>query len=362
MGLLPYVAHTDHVSIPVMGHMISAYALGVVIGAPVITVALARAPRRIMLIALMSLFALGNLLSAIAPTYPWMVGARFISGIPHGAYFGAASLVAASLVPVNKRAQAVGRVMLGLSIANVVGVPLATGLGQAAGWRMAFVVVAGLGALTALLVRLFTPEILAGEGASARRELSAFARPQVWLTLGVAAVGFGGIFAVYSYITPTLIHVTGLPAAATPLMLSVIGVGMIAGSIVGGWMADRMLTPTIFIMLAWGAVVLGGFVFAAHNVWAVTLDLFLIGGCIAVVPALQTRLMDVAGEAQTIAAALNHSAFNVANALGAWLGGIGIAAGMGWASTGAVGAALAFGGLALMGVAVTVERMTVGRP
>jgi MFS transporter, DHA1 family, inner membrane transport protein len=356
MGLLPYVAATDRVSIPVMGHMISAYALGVVIGAPLITVLLARAPRRMMLIALMSLFALGNLLSAMASTYPMMVAARFVSGLPHGAYFGLASLVAASLVPANKRAQAVGRVMLGLSVANVIGVPLATGLGQATGWRSAFVVVAMLGGLTALLVRLFTPEIAVSEGASARRELSAFARPQVWLTLGVAAVGFGGVFAVYGYITPTLINVTHLPAAATPLMLSVIGLGMIAGAIAGGWMADKALTPTIFIMLAWGAVVLGGFVFASHNIVAVTVDLFLIGGCIAVVPALQTRLMDVAGEAQTIAAALNHSAFNVANALGAWLGGLSIAAGLGWSSTGAVGGALAVGGFVLMGVAVLVER------
>ncbi len=357
MGLLPYVAASDKVSIPTMGHMISAYALGVVIGAPVITVLLAKAPRRIMLIVLMSLFALGNLLSAWAPSYPLMVLARFLAGLPHGAYFGVASLVAASLVPANKRAQAVGRVMLGLSVANVIGVPLATGLGQAVGWRSAFLVVAVLGLLTAGLVRLFTPEIAADAGASARRELSVFARPQVWLTLGVAAVGFGGVFAVYSYITPTLVHVTHLPAAATPLLLSVIGVGMIVGAMAGGWLADRAQTAAIFAMLGWSALVLGGFALAAHSVWSVTPNLFLVGCCIAVVPALQTRLMDVAGEAQTIAAALNHSAFNVANALGAWLGGVGIAAGLGWASTGMVGAALALGGLVIMAVAVAVERM-----
>jgi MFS transporter, DHA1 family, inner membrane transport protein len=358
MGLLPYVAASDRVSIPTMGHMISAYALGVVIGAPVITVLLAKAPRRIMLIALMSLFALGNLMSAWAPSYPLMVLARFLAGLPHGAYFGVASLVAASLVPANRRAQAVGRVMLGLSVANVIGVPLATGLGQAVGWRSAFLVVATLGLLTAGLVRLFTPEIAADAGASARRELSVFARPQVWLTLGVAAVGFGGVFAVYSYITPTLVHVTHLPAAATPLLLSVIGVGMIVGAMAGGWLADRAQTAAIFAMLGWSALVLGGFVLAAHSVWSVTPNLFLVGCCIAVVPALQTRLMDVAGEAQTIAAALNHSAFNIANALGAWLGGTAIAAGLGWASTGAVGAALALGGLAIMAVAVAAERMT----
>ncbi|MHB8283600.1 MAG: MFS transporter [Caulobacteraceae bacterium] len=356
MGLLPYVAKGVHVSIPQMGHMISAYALGVVIGAPLITILLAKAPRRVMLIGLMVFFALGNLMSALAPTYGLMIAARFMAGLPHGAYFGVASLTAASLVPENRRAQAVGRVMLGLSVANVIGVPLATGLGQALGWRAAFVAVAGLGLLTAALVRLYTPMVAVADGAGAQRELGAFRRPQVWLTLGVVGVGFGGMFAIYSYITPTLTHVTGLPASAVPLLLSVIGLGMIAGSLIGGWFADRSLIGTIFGVLIWNALVLGGFMLAAHNVWAVTADLFLMGTGIAVVPALQTRLMDVAGDAQTVAAALNHSAFNIANAVGAWLGGLAIAAGLGWASTGGVGACLAFGGIVLMAVAVAVER------
>jgi DHA1 family inner membrane transport protein len=362
MGLLPYVAKGVHASIPDMGHMISAYALGVVIGAPLITILLAKAPRRLMLIGLMVFFALGNLMSALAPSYGLMILARFMAGLPHGAYFGVASLTAASLVPDNRRAQAVGRVMLGLSVANVIGVPLATGLGQALGWRAAFVAVAGLGLLTAALVRLYTPDIGVAEGAGARRELSAFRRPQVWLTLGVVGVGFGGMFAIYSYITPTLTHVTGLPAAAVPLLLSVIGLGMIAGSLIGGWFADRSLIGTIFGVLIWNALVLGGFMLAAHNVWAVTADLFLMGTGIAVVPALQTRLMDVAGDAQTVAAALNHSAFNIANALGAWFGGLAIAAGLGWASTGGVGACLALGGIVLMAVAVAVERRSARVP
>jgi len=359
MGLLPYVAGSVHASIPDMGHMISAYAVGVVVGAPLITVCAARAPRRLLLIILMVVFALGNVASALAPTYGLMLAARFCSGLPHGAYFGVASLVAASLVAPNRRAQAVGRVMLGLSVANVIGVPLATGFGQALGWRAAFAVVAALGGLTALMVRLLAPKVAVIEGASMARELSAFARPQVWLTLGVAAVGFGGMFAVYSYITPTLTRVTGLPASAVPLLLSVIGLGMIAGSLVGGWLADRALTGTIVGVLIWNAAVLGGFFFACHNVWAVTLDLFLMGTGIAVVPALQTRLMDVAGEAQTVAAALNHSAFNMANALGAWLGGASIAAGLGWASTGGVGALLALAGLALLGLTLWLQRRGV---
>jgi DHA1 family inner membrane transport protein len=359
MGLLPYVAGSVHASIPAMGRMISAYALGVVVGAPLITVFAARVPRRLLLIVLMVVFALGNLASAAASGYGLMIAARFLAGLPHGAYFGVASLVAASLVPPNRRAQAIGRVMLGLSVANVIGVPLATGFGQALGWRAAFLVVAALGGLTALMVRLFVPITPVVEGASIARELSAFRRLQVWLTLGVAAVGFGGMFAVYSYITPTLTQVTGLPAAAVPLLLSVIGLGMIAGSLAGGWLADRALTGTIVGVLMWNALVLGGFFFACHTLWAVTLDLFLMGTGIAVVPALQTRLMDVSGDAQTVAAALNHSAFNIANALGAWLGGAAIAAGLGWASTGGVGASLAIGGLLLLALTLWLQRRGV---
>jgi DHA1 family inner membrane transport protein len=359
MGLLPYVASSLKTSIPDMGHMISAYALGVVVGAPLITVLAARVPRRGLLVVLMIVFALGNLASAVAPAYGPMIVARFVAGLPHGAYFGVASLVAASLVTASQRAQAVGRVMLGLSVANVVGVPLATGLGQALGWRSAFLVVAALGALTAVMVRLFTPGVAAHQDASIRRELGAFGRVQVWLTLGVAAVGFGGLFAVYSYITPALTLVTGLPAAAVPVLLSVIGLGMIVGSLVGGWLADRNLNGAIVGVLLWNAVILGLFMLAVHAAWAVTIDLFLMGCGIAIVPALQTRLMDVSGDAQTVAAALNHSAFNIANALGAWLGGLAIADGLGWTSTGGVGAALALGGLALLGLTLWLERLGV---
>lgn len=355
MGILPSVATDVGVSIPQAGHMISAYALGVVIGAPAITVAFAKAPRRALLIGLMAVFALGNVLSALAVNYETVVVARFLTGLPHGAYFGVAMLVAASLVPPNRRAQAAGNVLLGLSIANVVGVPLATWLGQAFGWRATFIAVAGLAVLTVAMVRVFTPEIPAGEGASARRELGAFRKPQVWLTLGVAAIGFGGMFAVYSYVTPTLTEVTGLPLALVPPMLAALGLGMIAGNIAGGWLADRALKATLVGALIWNGVVLGAFVFTSASAWPAAINLFLIGGCIAMGPALQTRLMDVAGDAQTLAAALNHSAFNLANALGAWLGGLSIALGFGWTSPGAVGAVLALGGLGVLIASFALE-------
>ena len=346
MGLLPDVADTIGVSVPIAGHMISAYALGVVIGAPVIAAAFARAPRRAMLVGLMILFALANIASAAASSYGLVVAARFVSGLPHGAYFGIASLVAASLVAPDRRAGAVARMMLGLSVANIVGVPFATWIGQIAGWRAAFLVVAALGLLTAALTRIFLDPMPAADGASPMTELGALVRPQVWLTLGIAAIGFGGMFAVYSYITPTLIEVTGTQRGTVPVLLAVVGAGMVAGSLFGGWLADRGILRAIGLLLLLNIAVLAAFAFSAHSLAAVTVNLFMIGFAgLAIGPALQTRLMDVAADAQTLAAALNHSAFNMANALGAWLGGLAIAAGMGWTSTGPIGAALSAAGL-----------------
>jgi DHA1 family inner membrane transport protein len=357
MGLLPDVARDIHVSIPVAGHMISAYALGVVIGAPLIAAAFARVGRRTMLIGLMALFALANLGCAVAASYGFVVAARFAAGLPHGAYFGIASLVAASLVPPNKRAQAVAKMMLGLSVANVVGVPFATWIGQVAGWRAAFVVVAILGLATAVLARISLNPMPAANGASPMRELGALKRAQVWLTLGIAAIGFGGVFAVYSYIAPTLTFVTGTSRETVPIMLSVFGLGMIGGSLFGGWLADRGVMRAIWITVVLNIVALALFPLTAPNLFAVTLNLFLIGFAgLAMGPALQTRLMDVAADAQTLAAALNHSAFNMANALGAWLGGLAIAAGLGWTSTGPIGAVLATSGLAIFCIARVVDR------
>ncbi|MDR4305571.1 MFS transporter [Chelatococcus sambhunathii] len=356
MGVLPQVANSVGASIPQAGHMISAYALGVTVGAPLIAVAMARAPRRALLIGLMLFYLAGNALSALAPDYLSVVAARFVAGLPHGAYFGVAMLFAASMVPANKRAQAVGNVLLGLSIANVVGVPAATWLGQTLGWRTTFVAVSALAGLTALLIRLTTPEVSPSAEASPLRELGALRRLQVWLTLGVAAVGFGGIFAVYSYISPTLTEVSGLPLALVPAMLSVLGLGMIAGNIVGGWLSDRALKATMVGCLVWSAAALGLFTLASANPWTAGVNLFLIGCCIAMGPALQTRLMDVAGDAQTLAAALNHSAFNVANALGAWLGGLAVAAGYGWTAPGWVGMLLALAGLGVLLASLALER------
>ena len=348
MGLLPNVARDVDVSVPVAGHMISAYALGVVVGAPVLAAVFARSGRRAMLVGLMAFFAFANLLCALASSYGLVVTARFLAGLPHGAYFGIASLVAASLVTPDKRAQAVARMMLGLSSANIVGVPFATWVGQVAGWRAAFVVVAAIGLATAVLCRLTLSAIPAPANASPLSELGALRRGQVWLTLGIAAIGFGGVFAVYSYITPMLTQVTGILEAEVPLVLSVIGMGMVAGSLFGGWLADRGVMRAIWITLALNVAALSAIPLTAHSGVAVTLNMFFMGfAALSMGPALQTRLMDVAADAQALAAALNHSAFNTANALGAWLGGLVIAAGLGWTSTGPMGAMLALAGIAI---------------
>jgi DHA1 family inner membrane transport protein len=356
MGLLPEVAKDIGVSIPQAGHVISAYALGVVIGAPVLAVLAAHWPRRALLIALMALFAVGNLASALAPGYLSLNLLRFIAGLPHGTFFGVAALVAASLAPPQRRASAVGLVMLGLTSATLVGVPIAAWLGQHLGWRAAFVLVGAIAALACVLIRRGVPDLPAAHGASPLRELSALAKPQVWLTLGIGAIGFGGLFSVFSYIKPLLTEVTGISVDAVPLVLALFGVGMVVGNLVGSRLADKSLMRTIAGVLVWDALVLGAIVFTAPYPLAISINVFLVGTIVAIGPALQIRLMDVAGEAQTLAAALNHSAFNVANALGAWLGGTAIAAGLGWTSTGWVGTLLAFAGMAVFGAAVWQAR------
>jgi DHA1 family inner membrane transport protein len=356
MSLLPYFAHDLHIDAPTAGHVISAYALGVVVGAPVIAVLSARLARRTLLMLLMAFFALANGLSAMAPTYGWMLLFRCFSGLPHGAYFGIAMLVAASLVPSERRAQAVGHVLLGLTVATTVGVPLANWLGQAFGWRWGFALVAVLALGCALLIALFAPRDTPAEGASPWRELGALKRAQVWLTLGIGAIGFGGLFAVYTYLDSTLVEVTRLAANRVPFVLATFGVGMTAGNLIVPKFADRALMPTAGALLVWSAVVLALYPLASANIWTLVADVFAIGIGGALATVLQTRLMDVAGDAQSLAAALNHSAFNIANAIGPWVGGLAIAAGFGLTSTGYVGSALALAGLAVWAVSGWVAR------
>ncbi len=347
MGLLPYFAPALGVSAPVAGHVISAYALGVVVGAPVLAVALARLPRRNVLVGLMTAFAMANGLSAFSPNYHWMLAFRFLAGLPHGAYFGVASLVAASLVPPARRAQAIARVLLGLTVATIFGVPMANAIGQWVGWRWSFALVALLALSTALLVLRLVP-------------LERLAEPDSLSPLAIGAIGFGGMFAVYTYLADTLLRVTQAPPAVVPVVLGIFGVGLTAGNLISAWFADRALMATVAGVLIWSAAALALYPFMTHAVWSMALAVLLIGGGGGLATPLQARLMEVAEGAQTLAASLNHSAFNTANALGPWLAGIAIATGYGWGSSGWVGCALALGGLALWAVAMLDARRRPG--
>lgn len=350
MSLLPFFAADLRVDEPTAGHAISAYALGVVLGAPLIAVLGARFARRTQLLVLMAVFALGNALTALAPGFGWMIAARFLAGLPHGAYFGIAALVAASLVPQHRRSRAIGQVMLGLTGATIIGVPLANLVGQTVGWRASFGLVSLLALLTVLLCALFAPRDQAGRS-DPLRELDALRSGRVWITLAIGAIGFGGMFAVYTYLATTLIEVTKVSPAVIPFFLAVFGVGATLGNLFVPRFADRALMPTAGVILLFSAVALLVFPLAAGNPWLLAIDIFAIGAGVSLGAILQTRLMDVAGDAQALAAALNHSAFNTANALGPFLGGLAIREGLGWTSTGPVGAALALLGFLIWIVA-----------
>jgi len=357
MGLLPDIATGIDVSIPSAGHVISAYALGVVVGAPVIAALSARLPRRALLMALMAAFLLGNGFTALAPGYGSLLLARFVAGLPHGAYFGVASLVAASLVPPRLRGRAVSSVMLGLAVANLAGVPAATWLGQWLGWRSAYWAVAAVALLTIVSVVAVVPSSPGRPDATVRTELGALRRPQVILTLLVGVVGFGGMFAVYSYIAPLATDVAGISRGAIPALLLVYGIGGVVGTALGGRLADVALFRSLVGAEIATGLVLVSVLVAARYAAALFVVVFLLSLVASVlVICLQMRLMHVAGEAQMLGAALNHSALNAANALGAWLGGAVIAAGYGFRAPAAVGGLLALGGLAFLAASAVLRR------
>ena len=362
MGLMPEVARGLGISEPQVGHVISSYALGVVVGAPLLAIFGARLLRRHLLLLLMGFFALGNFASALAPDYATLMAVRFITGLPHGAYFGVAMLVAAAMVAPEKRAQAVARVLMGLTIAILVGNPLATWLGQWGSWRLAFVLVGVIALLTVTLVALFLPADPEQPRSSPLRELRAFNRPQVWLALAISSIGFAGMFCVFSYMAPTLLEVTRLGPGWIPFALAAFGLGGILGNVFGGRLFDRLGFQAVAWLLLWSTLVLLAFPFAAQSPWTVFPTVFAVGSMISLSPALQTHLMDVAAEAQTLAAASNHAAFNIANALGPWLGGLAISAGFGWTATGYVGAATAVGGLLVFALAWQRQGTTAAAP
>jgi DHA1 family inner membrane transport protein len=356
MSLVPFFARDLGLTEPQAGHAISAYALGVVVGAPIIAVLSARIARRPLLMGLMALFAIGNGLSAFAGSYGVLLACRFLAGLPHGAYFGIAALVAASQVAPERRAQSVAWVMTGLTLATVIGVPAANALGQVLGWRSGFAIVAGLALLTVVLVFLFAPHQPADRNASPMRELGAMRRPQVVLTLLVGAIGFGGLFCVYTYVASTLIQVTGVRAATVPLVLMVFGAGMTAGNLFWAWLGDRIGTRSAVIALVFSAGSCALFPIAATDLWALIPVVAAIGFSGGWGTVLQARLMTVAGDAQALAAAAHHSAFNFANALGPWLGGLAIGAGWGLPATGWIGTALSLAGLGVLLLTLMLHR------
>lgn len=345
MGLMPNMVASLGVTEPQVGHLISAYALGVVVGAPLLAILGAGWKRKTLLLALMGFYALGNLASALGPTYESLLLFRFIAGLPHGAYFGVAALTAVAISPPHRRGRAISLVMLGLTLAILIGNPLATWAGQFVDWRWVFAAVAMIALVTAALLAIWLPASVDGFKPRPLHELRAFNTAPVWQALGIGAIGFAGMFCVFSYLAPTMLEVTGVSAAWIPLGLAGFGLGGVLGNFVGGWLFDRFRLRGVPVVLGWAMAMLLLFPLLAQWLPTLLLATVAIGTMGALGPILQSHLMDVAGDAQTLAAASHHAAFNTANALGPWLGGMAITAGYGWTSTGLVGAAMALVGL-----------------
>ncbi|WP_406147476.1 MFS transporter [Streptomyces sp. NBC_01012] len=364
MGLLPDVASDFQVSIPTAGFLVTGYALGVVLGAPLMTVLGTRVTRKRMLMVLMGLFIVGNVVSALAPVFGVMLAGRVIASLAHGAFFGIGSVVAAELVAPEKKAGAIAMMFTGLTTANVVGVPLGTSIGQNFGWRVTFFVVAGLGVLGLVGVAKLVPEQPKPQGVRIRHELAAFRNVQVLLAMAMTILGFGGVFAAITYITPMMTETAGFATSSVTWLLVLFGLGMVGGNLLGGKFADRHLMPMLYVSLGALAVVLALFTLTAHNKIAAAVTIVLIGALgFATVPPLQKRVLDQAAGAPTLASAVNIGAFNLGNALSAWLGGIVIAAGFGYTAPNWVGAVLAASALLLAVLSGALDRraVTAGR-
>lgn len=352
MGLLPWYASDLAITEPQAGHVISAYALGVVVGAPITSILGARLPRRRYLAGLIAAYGLMNLLAAVLPGYGTLVFTRFLAGLPHGGYLGVAMLFAADALPREQRAKGVTQVLLGLTIANIAGVPLAGVLGQGLGWRWGFALPGVLALIAGWLILRLAPRVGAPEGINPLAELKALKNPAVMLTLLVGAVGCGGVFAVYSYLSAAMLATTNPPSWAVAALLSVFGVGMTLGSLMAARLTIRLGEFRAALLLMIFMAVTQGLASLAVGNWVLMIaSSFVIGVGASMSVPLQTRLMEVAGEAQSMAAAMNHAAFNAANALGPWLAGMALAAGWGWASSGLVGVALSLAGLVVLGLA-----------
>lgn len=357
MGLLPQIAESFGATLPQAGNLVSAYALGVVVGAPVIMLAVPRVSRTRLLVLLALGLAVGNAFSALAPGLGPALVARFLAGLPHGAYFGLTAVVAARVAPPQRRARSVSLVMVGLTVATTVGVPISTALGQQLGWRSMYWFVTVIALVTVLAILRWVPPVAAEPGANARRELTALSSPQVWLAVGIGGIGFGGMFALYSYITPITTEAGGIAIEHVPVLLALFGGGMTLGTLLGGRLADRSVLGAIAVGLSTMALSLAAFgLWATAPVRTVVLAVLVATSSAIIGPALQTRLLDVARQGPSLGAALHHSAMNIGNAIGAWLGGVVIAAGLGYLAPAWAGVGLAVAGLLITATAVVLER------
>ncbi|WP_309097728.1 MFS transporter [Streptomyces sp.] len=358
MGLLPDVADDLNISIPSAGHLVSAYALGVVIGAPLLAAVTAKVSRRTVLIGLMGLFVVGNALSALAPDNGWLLAARFLSGLPHGAFFGVGAVVATNMVAPERKARSVSLMFLGLTVANVAGVPVATLMGQHLGWRATFLGVSAIGLAAIAALALLIPrdhEHATAQGL--RGELAALRSVPVWLSLGTTVAGFGALFAAYSYITPMLTDAAGYADASVTLLLALFGVGATAGNLLGGRLADHSLRGTLFGGLVSLVAVLALFPLLMRTEVTAAVAVTLLGtAAFATGSPLQLMVMEKASSAPSLASSANQAAFNLANAGGAWIGGLALAAGFGATSPALAGAALAVIGLGVAALAAVVDR------
>ncbi|MEU7638777.1 MFS transporter [Streptomyces sp. NPDC039016] len=361
MGLLPNVAADLGVTVPIAGWFVTSYALGVVIGAPLLTVLGTRLPRKLTLILLMGLFTVGNFVASIAPDFGTLIIGRVLAGLPHGAFFGAGAVVAARMVAEERRARAVATMFLGLTVANIVGVPIGTALGQQLGWRATFLVVTGIGLIAMISLAALVPTIAKDQQAGFRSEFRALGNRQVLLGLLTTVFGFAGVFAVYSYLSSMVTQVTGLSESGVTIVLALFGVGMTLGALVAGPLTDRALRPTLYGSLAALALALLAFNWAVHVAWAMYLGVVVLGivGFMTTTP-LQMLVMMKAQGAPSLASASNQSAFNLANAGGAWAGGVVVSAGYGWTSPALVGAALAAVGLGVALAAGMLDRRATG--
>ena len=357
MGLLPDLSHDLAVSIPAAGFLVSGYALGVVVGAPLLAIATARMPRRAALLCLIGAYTLGNLLCAIAPNYGFLLAARVLTALCHGAFFGIGSIVAAALVPSEKRGQAIALMFSGLTLANVLGVPGGTALGQVAGWRAAFWVVVAIGALATAAIAVLVPRLARPESGNLLREFAVLRKPQVILAMSLSVISSVSLFSVFTYITPMLESVTHLAPGAVTWLLLAFGVGITAGNLLGGRLADWNLTLTIAGAFIAVAVVLAVFTVTLHAPWAAAATMLVWGVMAFTVAApLQMRVVDSAPDAPNLVATLNQGAFNLGNATGAWAGGVALGAGFSYGALPWFGAGFSLLALGLTGIGVALER------